>query len=617
MKKKNLLTTALTVFSVGSILAADPVLPSGMEILTPEGVELTTSSVRSFDKDKDLVVAGSKEKAYKLYFTAKENDHGEELWVSDGTINGTKMVKDIYPGSFSSNVSYITRFNDKVVFQATANDEDGAELWISDGTEAGTYMLKDINILGGSEPMAFVQINETQFVFAAKDLESLTYDDEAQWWLWISDGTEDGTELLKDCYVKYPGTQANNDVSHFVRCGRKIFFKADTKDHDYGETLWVTDGTADGTFALGDLNKTVANEATGQTASARIDWLLNFKNERVFFCAFSDEYGNEPWTSDGTVEGTYVIADLTEGLDASELPRGAGTYTATAFGDHVYFRGEHPLYGMELFRTDFTREGTYMVKDLNLNPTASGTNHSNPDIFCEFDGVLFMKAQTGVNPDLPNNYGLELIYTDGTETGTVMQSDLNPGIGSNAAWEGLVCSGSFYFRAQDKTPPAGSSQYWELFSMDNKEQFPRQVMDLGEGPDFVHTLRNVDGDLFFTSTIIPKLFKYHYRKDNYDPNKDVEPMEPDFGASDTGLGDIKSKAVSISFYPNPASHTINIVSKHEIKGYKITDLSGRNIIAYKGNATTIPVSRLNISQGTYILSIESATEELKAPLVIK
>ena len=32
-----------------------------------------------------------------LFFAAEDNEHGKELWKSDGTEAGTVMVKDIYP----------------------------------------------------------------------------------------------------------------------------------------------------------------------------------------------------------------------------------------------------------------------------------------------------------------------------------------------------------------------------------------------------------------------------------------------------------------------------------------------------------------------------------------
>src|ERR1035438_5755192 len=50
----------------------------------------------------------------KLYFGATDSVHGYELWVSDGTANGTYMLKDIWPGSASSDLEYFTLFNNKL-----------------------------------------------------------------------------------------------------------------------------------------------------------------------------------------------------------------------------------------------------------------------------------------------------------------------------------------------------------------------------------------------------------------------------------------------------------------------------------------------------------------------
>ena len=38
----------------------------------------------------------------KIFFQATTNEHGRELWMSDGTANGTVLVKDIRPGYVSS-----------------------------------------------------------------------------------------------------------------------------------------------------------------------------------------------------------------------------------------------------------------------------------------------------------------------------------------------------------------------------------------------------------------------------------------------------------------------------------------------------------------------------------
>ena len=79
-----------------------------------------------------------------LYFSANDGKHGYELWRSDGTARGTRMVKDINPGRRWSNLSGITAVGRLIYF--TADDGvHGGELWRSDGTARGTRMVKDIN----------------------------------------------------------------------------------------------------------------------------------------------------------------------------------------------------------------------------------------------------------------------------------------------------------------------------------------------------------------------------------------------------------------------------------------------------------------------------------------
>ncbi len=605
---------ALIAFFAGQsskTYAQSPVLPDGMEILTPEGVELTTNSDRViFDKDKNLVIAGSKQKGYKVYFTATDSEHGEELWVSDGTKEGTHMVKDLFEGPISSDVKYITRFNDRVVFSAIQNEDDGAQLFISDGTESGTHMVKLINEIGPAEPCGFVQLNETQFVFAAIDLESAVYGDDAQRWLWISDGTEEGTQLLKDCWVKYPGSKSGSDVSHFCRVGRKVFFKADTKDGEYSETLWVTDGTEEGTIMLTDIQQQVVDETTGQTGAAGIDWMTNVNNKWLFFEAISLD-GREPWASDGTPEGTHMIKDITPGEAANGSPKGVGAFTTCVMGDYLYYRGEDPdlVCGVELIRTDGTEEGTTMVYDCNKVPNATGTNSGNPDIFpfCVWQDLLWGKAQWGVNESYDFCRGLELFCSDGTPEGTYMHSDLNPGVGANAAWEGTIVSGSMFFRAQDKVPVG--TQTWELFRLDNTEEFPELVVDLAEGIDFVHSLRNLDGDLVFTSKAVPRLFRYHYRKPNYVAGKEDPRMDIDFEGPSNVYGEptgITLRGKDIGQKGEIAIHRVEgalHIKADGITGYQVSDLAGRTIATVAHSGNEVFVNTRHLPKGIYAVKV--------------
>lgn len=82
------------------------------------------------------------------YFAGDDGIHGVELWRTDGTTNGTYMVKDVNPGPgdsiFRQRGDAVAIFGSRAIF--VADDEvHGRELWSSDGTEAGTQLIADIN----------------------------------------------------------------------------------------------------------------------------------------------------------------------------------------------------------------------------------------------------------------------------------------------------------------------------------------------------------------------------------------------------------------------------------------------------------------------------------------
>ena len=92
-----------------------------------------------------------------IFFAAHDGIHGEELWKSDGTANGTVMVKDINPGNYTQPGSsgswpnsafgcgpYMTAVGDLVYFRAY-DETNGIEVWKSDGTADGTVRVTDLD----------------------------------------------------------------------------------------------------------------------------------------------------------------------------------------------------------------------------------------------------------------------------------------------------------------------------------------------------------------------------------------------------------------------------------------------------------------------------------------
>ena len=178
-----------------------------------------------------------------LYFRANDGIHGEELWKTDGTETGTVMVNDIRPGGEGSHPAEITVFDGGLYFQAADgfHDGQGMELWTSDGTSAGTRIVKDINPVTGSYPVGLAPFNGTLY-FHATD-SSNGYE------LWKTDGTAAGTVMVKDIA---PGWGEGSYLSDHIWFDGAMYFVAD--DGNKGRELWKTDGTPAGTLLVKDIN---------------------------------------------------------------------------------------------------------------------------------------------------------------------------------------------------------------------------------------------------------------------------------------------------------------------------------------------------------------------------
>jgi len=211
-----------------------------------------------------------------LYFTGDDGVHLTELWKSDGTPEGTVLVKDIRIGQ-SSNVRNLFALGDQLLF--AANDgTHGLELWTSVGTEVGTMMLVDINpgVGGGMSIEPMVEFDGLAYFAAFDTAGSGT----AKVDLWRSDGTPDGTELALDMDSGgMSGLYAFDEFLAFV-----------TQDGDLVE-LWITDGTDEGTV----------QKFTSTGGNARIESLVALGN-RLFFSADAGEgiVGQELYSIDLT-----------------------------------------------------------------------------------------------------------------------------------------------------------------------------------------------------------------------------------------------------------------------------------------------------------------------------
>jgi ELWxxDGT repeat protein len=409
--------TFVALNSIGQAVLVKDILP---------GVNLRSSSF-----SRDYITMGN-----YSYFTAEDYLHGTELWRTDGTEEGTTMVKDIWEGPTSSQIHRLFVLNGTLFFVAQ-HPSYGRELWKSDGTEAGTMIVKDLN--PGNLSISVGNINS----FNGKLIFDCEIDDVR--YLYVSDGTAEGTIRLK----AIGGFNASRAV------GDKIFFISSDLDGLFGDELWVSDGTAIGTKMVKDINPVAS-------ASSNPANMVVF-NGALYFTADDGTNGTELWKSDGTENGTVMLKDID--------PTGsAEVRNLLVIGNMLFFSAVTPSEGAELWKTDGTENGTVLVKDILL-----GTDYSSPRNFTNVNGTLFFSAHDGTS--------VALWKSNGTTEGTVRVKDINPG-NNFAGYNNFISSGeNLFFVVNSK-----------LYKSDGTENGTLMVYD-----GSTSNQRPVDGKLFFTA----------------------------------------------------------------------------------------------------------------------
>ena len=526
-----------------------------------------------------------------MFFAATNGINGMELWKTDGTDNGTVMVKDIKPGSPNSSIGYLTEVNHSLFFVAN-NGSNGTELWKSDGTTAGTVMVKDIRSgTMGSNPSGLVNLNGVVYFAADDGINGME--------LWKSDGTAAGTVMVKDINPlsasSYPQSLATvNGILYFA-----------AENSPAGMELWKSDGTAAGTILVKDI--------WPGTESGYPSNLINV-GSTLFFAATDGIKGTELWKSDGTTAGTVLLKDIWPGAGESY------PFSLKNVDGQLFFSADNGTKGAELWKSDGTTPGTVLVKDIwpGIESGAAGN-------FSELIHKLVFTGNDGVS-------GYTTWQSDGSAEGTTVAS-----IGSPGDMQELVETTDNIY-ASIRQNEIGR----ELWAISYSSVLPLHMLELNarlQDNDVIvnwKTENEVNTSEFIVERSInassnfsavgkvkaantPGIHRYsftdgniaqlvsdviHYRLKQTD-------IDGRLTYSKVVTLAIKNRS-TLSLYPNPASNQINlsvVTKRREKLGYQVFDNAGRMVMHLNSqvlpgtNSFAIDINKL--SGGVYYLKLSS------------
>lgn len=336
---------------------------------------------------------------------APATSSGEPM-ITDGTLSGTTLLADVFPGTATSNARNFVCVGDLVYF--LANDGvHGLELWRTDGTTAGTSMALDLepgtNGVGSAEMVAgttkmflvrydFLWCTDgtaagTTILPLARDTDEVcTYGDlllvADSYEVWSTDGTQAGTQLLAN--IPSPGYGHGGS---FALARNRAFFV--TQRYAGGPQLWSTDGTATGTSVVLDLQQ-ASVYPTPRIRSAGLG--------HVALPMSTFEHGVELWVSDGTMAGTSMIVDAEPGPTGSNPTFQAGEWTA---GGNFTWWAETQASGREPWSVPLALFGG---SDLDQYGMGCGGTRGTPQI--EGFGLPVIGSSTGfrLRFALPNTF---------------------------------------------------------------------------------------------------------------------------------------------------------------------------------------------------------------------
>jgi ELWxxDGT repeat protein len=426
-----------------------------------------------------------------VYFVANDDVHGNELWRTDGTNEGTALVSDIYPGlpNTNSNPHRLTVVGNRLFFNAYNATTQSSETVYYINAAAPTTVL---------QPSARRVDNSTLTpavgsIFGAPNgrLVISRLLGESQNCCYAVYALAPGGTVLEKISVGAEDVNTNNSFSPAATAGGWTYYSRSNTNVSPGQgsELWRTDGS---------VTESVANIYPDNGGSGPSAFVAT--SDKVYFTADDGTHGRELWvTNPSNKSDTHIVHEHVPGTAATSI----NDPGQVANGNILYYvPANDPVTGPEVWRTDGTDAGTRVVKD--ITPGVGGYSSVTPfplrggvgilrggDIYASSDGTAAGTALLntvdgdGYGANTPvvlgdrgyfvggfTPFGQALWRTDGSPAGTIALSaagfdGTGATSGSPAAQSLAVLGSKLIFFARD--PSTNNTGAVKLYVIDTTQ----------------------------------------------------------------------------------------------------------------------------------------------------
>lgn len=341
------------------ILVSDGTAEGTVDIHFPDWAEL---------RRKQSEIIGDLVYNDKLYFTVRMDDansRDEELWVTDGTQEGTEVVANRALSGISS-IEKVYRLNDKLILRAFDDNNSEWTLFMVDMADNSVNEIAGLNTLGNVSGATGNPVMGSYFYF-------VEVDEAGERLLQRLD--ENGNKEL--VYISHKNT--NTGFGHIDRLAgsnqtNKLYFESVESDTPQN-VLWVYDDDTETTTKLASSKKGNTNrhiDATNPTIAGDYmyfyskKWDDDFNNGRG---GFGKAY---LYITDGTYEGTRRAFDA----DAEEIDANGDINKAymVAIGDNLIFNGKDETDRTEYLYVTDPNENVEKIEVVGEDPIVYNSN---------------------------------------------------------------------------------------------------------------------------------------------------------------------------------------------------------------------------------------------------